>query len=67
MPQNVFPYTPLRVSPLSCELILSRRICCHEVFIFAHGGFVDDLRMGDNVAMKLLDDVGESRCTRFYY
>lgn len=67
MPQSVFPYTPLRVSPLSFELILSRRICCHAVFIFAHGGFGGDLRMGDNVAIKLMDDVGESRCIRFYY
>ena len=43
--------TLLLVSALSCELILSRRICCLAVFIFAHGGFGDILRMGDNVVI----------------
>jgi len=43
--------TPLLVSALSCKLILSRRICCHAEFIFAHGGFGDILRMGDNVVI----------------
>ena len=55
---------PLQVSAaLSCELILSLRTCCDAVFIFAHGRFGGIFRMGDNVAV-LLDDVGESRCTR---
>ena len=37
-------------------------ICCHAVFIFAHGGLVGIFHMEDNVAV-LLDDAGESRCT----
>lgn len=41
---------------------------CHvvyvdAVFIFTHGGFGDIVLMADNVVV-LLDDVGESRCTR---
>lgn len=45
--------TPLLGSALSCELILSGGICCHAVFIFAHGGFGDILRMGDNYWIML--------------
>ena len=37
-------------------------ICCHAVFVFAHGGLGGIFRMEDNVAV-LLDDAGESRCT----
>ena len=58
-------YSPtfFRVSVLSYDLILSLRIRCHAVFIFAHGGFGGIFRIEDNVAMDLLDGVGESRCT----
>ena len=38
--REMYSSTPLQVSAvLSCELILSLRICCHAVFIIAHGGF----------------------------
>ena len=59
----MYPPTRLQVSVLSFELILSLQICCHAVFIFAHGGFRGIFCMGDYVVV-LLDDVGESRCTR---
>ena len=59
----MYPPTRLQVSVLSFELILSLRICCHAVFIFAHDGFRGIFCMGDYVAV-LLDHVGESRCTR---
>ena len=56
--------SPSQVLPaLSCELILSLRICCHTVFIFAHSGFGGIFCKDNNVAV-LLDYVGESRCTR---
>ena len=63
MCREMYSPTPFRVSVLSNDLILSLRICCHAEFIFAHDWFGGIFRIEDNVAMDLLDGVGESRCT----